>query len=454
MKKIIILIFILMLAVIPICIVGCNEKNNEDNIYGIYVSKSPYKVLYYAGESLDITGCEITVRTKSKNDYTVKVTPSMVSGFSSALGNHTLTITYVVGNSSFLTTQVITVSTRVANSAVITVPPQNTTFVEGQRIDLSGLIAEVTFSDKTVADRHFGAFAMNKTIAELGMEEVELKLDKAVIKVGITVVPKVIAGLKITSLPTKTVYNEGDIFDPSGMVIHSVFNDGTNASLVDFEVDNEHVPLVASQKYVTIRDKYSRDLTLEIPITVNVLEISSIELLNKDEIRKVYLVSSLPDYTAVTAKIVFQDNTETVVDYTDLIFDIPSDKPLTVGEHTVQVKYKYASTSEKFDSFVINVVEKKLPIGIRIETKKSFNSLYVDGEAISLLGLNVYVIYNDSTEDWLIYGNEKNTQIDGFEMTEFADINNQYIEFKIGEIVERIDINVSVDESEYEAPEK
>lgn len=454
MKKFIILIFILILAVIPVCFAGCNEKNNEDNIYGIYVSKSPDKVLYYAGENLDITGCEITVRTKSKNDYTVKVTPSMVSGFSSALGNHTLTITYVVGNSSFLTTQVITVTTRVANSAVITVPPQNTTFVEGQRIDLSGLIAEVTFSDKTVADRHFGAFTMNKTVAELGMEEVELKLDKAVIKVNITVIPKVLAGLKITSLPTKTVYNEGDIFDPSGMVIHSVFNDGTNASLVDFEVDNEYVPLVASQKFVTIRDKYSRDLTLEIPITVNVLEISSIELLNRDEIRTAYLVSSLPDYTTVTAKIVFQDNTEAIVDYTNLIFNIPSDKPLTVGEHTIEVKYKYASTSEKSDSFVISVVEEKLPIGIRVETKKNFNSLYVDGEAISLLGLNVYVIFNDSTEDWLIYGNEKNTQIDGFEMTEFADINNPYIEFKIGEIVERIDINVSVDESEYDAPEK
>lgn len=453
MKKYFVIILIVLLSIALACAVGCDKKNDENDIYGIFVSKAPDKVNYFAGESLDISGCEITVRTKSHDDYTVKVTPAMVSGFSSALGNHTLTITYIVGDTPFMTTQVITVTTRVANSAVITTPPNKTTFIEGQRIDLSGLIAEVTFSDKTVADRHFGAFTLNKSIAEMGMTEVELRLDKVVLKVNIEVIPKVISGLTATALPNKTVYTEGEYFDPTGLEVYSMYNDGTRGYLVEFEVDNANIPLVATQNSVIVRDRYSRDFSLEIPVTINVLEISDIELLDKDKIRTSYLKSSLPDFSDIKAKIVFGDGTEKVVDSSSLIFDLPSDQLLSVGEYTVKVKYLFASANEKFDSFVINVVEKKQPIALKVETNNEFSPLYNDGEEIGLWGIAVYVYYNDSTDDWIIYENQINEEIEGFSMTEFADKDNPYIEFRIDDIVERLPINVNFDESDFDAPE-
>lgn len=453
MKKILIISFIIVLMVALICVVGCNEPQDESNVLGIYVSKYPDKVNYFAGEELDISGCEITVRTKNNKNYTVEVTPDMVSGFSSALGNHTLTITYSVGSASFITTQSITVSTRVAVSAKITTAPKNVTFIEGQRIDLSGLIAEVTFSDGTIADRHFGAFSMNKSIAELGMEEVELRLDHAIIKVQITVLQKKIEGLKVTNPPQKTVYSEGELFNPDGLEIYSLFNDGSIASLVDFEVIDLDKPLVASQSSVIVKDKYS-DLKIELQITVNALEINSIELLNKEDIRTLYLVNAIPDFSDIIANVVFGDGTEKMVNYTSLVFDFPEDKPLTVGDYTVTVKYKYATNSDKSDSFVITVSEKKEPIKIRVETTNEFNPQYIKDEDISLNGLCVYVIYNDSSEDWAIYAGEFNSNIENFTMTEKADINNQYIVFRCGDAIERLEIYVSYDESEYDAPPK
>lgn len=455
MKKILIILFIIVLILTLACVVGCNEQQDENNILGIFVSKFPDKVNYFAGEELDITGCEITVRTKNNKNYTVAVTPDMVSGFSSALGNHTLTITYKVGSASFITTQSITVSTRVAMSAKITTSPKNVTFIEGQRIDLSGLIAEVTFSDGTVADRHFGAFTLSKSIAELGMEEVELRLDHASIKVQITVLQKKIEGLTITNQPKKTVYSEGELFNPDGMEIYSVFNDGSIASLVDYVVIDIDKPLVASQNYMVVKDKYS-ELKINIPITVNALEIKSLELLNKENIRTLYLVNTIPDFSDITARVVFGDDIEKTVDYTSLVFDLPEDKPLTVGDHTVTVKYKYATNSDTSDSFVITVSDKKEPIKIRVETTNEFNPLYTEGEDISLNGLCVYVVYNDSSEDWVIYAGEINPNIENFSMTEVADKDYQFIEFRCGDAWEHLSIMVKSlgEEGDFDAPLK
>ena len=454
MKKIFILSLALLLLAVLVCAVGCDKGGDENDIYAIYVSKAPDKVNYYAGESLDITGCEITVRTRTHGDYVVSVTPAMVSGFSSALGNHTLTITYVVGGQSFKTTQVISVISRMAVSAVITTPPTKTTFVEGEKIDLSGLIAEVTFSDQTIADRHFGAFTLNKSIAELGMEEVELKLDKVTLKVAIQVVPKVISYLKATVLPSKTDYTEGEYFDPTGLEVYAFYNDDSRGYFVEYEVVGENVPLVATQKSVTVRDKYSKDLSLEIPITVHPLEIVSIELLNKDQIRTSYLKGTLPNFSKIQAKIVFLDGVEKIVGADDLIFDLPLDKPLTVGEYTVKVRYKFASASEQSDSFVINVVAEKLPVALLIETKENqFHSIYENGETISLDGLSVYVLYNDGTDVCVIREGWINPAVEGFSRTEVADFNNPFIEFRIGDVVARIEITVIADESEFDAPE-
>lgn len=447
MKKIFVLSLVLLLVTTLVCAVGCDKSSDENDVFAIYVSKEPDKVNYYAGESLDVTGCEITVRTRNHGDYVVKVTPEMVSGFSSALGTHTLTITYIVGDQAFKTTQVIQVISRVAVSAVITTPPVKTTFVEGEKIDLSGLIAEVTFSDETVADRHFPAFTLNKSIAEMGMEEVELKLDKVTLKVAIQVVPKVISYLKATSLPLKTVYNEGEYFDPTGLEVYAFYNDNSRGYMVEFEIVDENVPLVASQKSVIVRDRYSRDMTLEIPITVNQLEILGIELLNKDEIRTSYLKGSFPDFSDIKAKVTFEDGLEKIVNADELVFDLPLDKPLAVGDHTVKVRFKFASASEQFDSFVIHVVEEKLPVALLVQTNAKFHSLYEHGETISLEGLSVYVVYNDGSEDWVILENWINSEVEGFSMTEVADFHNPFIEFRIGDVFAKIEIYVSPDES-------
>lgn len=439
MKKILIVISIIILAFSAVALSACAE--DENNVYGIYVSTPPNKTVYYAGEKLDVEGMEITVKTRDRNDYSVTVTPQMVSGFSSALGNHTLTITYTVGGAVFTTTQVITVSARKALSAVVTQQPKNTTFIEGQQIDLSGLIAEVTFSDGSVQERPYTAFVRNKAFAELGLTEVELKLDSVVLKVTIEVLPKRIIGLKATKLPDKTEYVEGELFDPTGLIVYNLYNDGDLESMIDYEVIDAEKPLEATQTSVKIKDKYSSEFVLEIPVTVKANSIKSISI-NQETVRKNYITGSLLDFKDLEAVITFNDDRTKTVGFDSLLFDVSLDEPLTVGEKTIAVRYKYATDGSVSDSFVIIVSDEKLAFKITVETTAEFISSYNDGETISLLGLAVTVYFNDGTSVRVIYADEINTEVEDFSYTSTADAQNPYIEFRCGNVSERVAITV------------
>lgn len=442
MKKFLIVLSIFIVACSLFVFSACSEKTN--NVYDIFVSTPPDKTVYYAGEKLDITGCVITVKTRDRKDYTVNVTPQMVSGFSSALGTHTLTITYTVDGAIFTTTQTITVSARKATSAKIIQQPTNTTFIVGQQFDFSGLIAEVTFSDGSVQERPYTAFARNKTYAEAGITEVELRLDSVVLKIPVTVVPKEIIGLKATKMPDKTVYVEGELFDPTGLVVYNLYNDGELESMIDFEVIDADIPLEVSQTSTKIKSKYSYDFVLDIPVTVNANSIKGIAL-DDETVRKYYLTGSLPDFDKIKATITFSDDQTKTVGADSLIFDIPKDKPLTSGEKTVTVSYKYATASTITDSFVITVSDERQAIAVIVSTSDDFITTYNDGETISLIGLTVSVEYNDGSIVRVIYADELNESVENFAFTTVADAEKPYIEFTCENVSAKIDITVISD---------
>lgn len=439
MKKFLIILSIFIFACSVFVFSACSEK--ENNAYDIFVSTPPDKTVYYAGEKLDISGCVITVKTRDRKDYTVNVTPQMVSGFSSALGTHTLTITYKVDGAIFTTTQSITVSTRKATTGKIIQQPNNTTFIVGQQFDFSGLIAEVTFSDGSVQERPYTAFARNKTYAELGTTEVELRLDSVVLKIPVQVIPKEVIGLKATKMPDKTTYTEGEVFDPTGLIVYNVYNDGELEAMVDFEVIDSEKPLEATQTSVRIKSKYSYDFVLDIPITVKTNSIKSISL-DSDSIRKYYLTGSLPEFDKIQATIIFDDDQTKTVGADSLIFDISQDKPLTSGEKTVTVRYKYATDSTVSDSFVIIVSDVKIAVAIIVSTTDEFITVYNDGETISLIGLTVSIEYNDGSIVRVIYADELNESVENFVYTTVADVNKPYIEFTMGNVSQTIDITV------------
>ena len=80
----------------------------------------------------------------------------------------------------------------------------------------------------------------------------------------------VLESIKVTTDPTKTSYKEGELFDPTGMVVTAIYNDGSTKDITNDVTISPDGALSKSDKVITIR--YSEDggdpLETTTPITV------------------------------------------------------------------------------------------------------------------------------------------------------------------------------------------
>ncbi len=73
-----------------------------------------------------------------------------------------------------------------------------------------------------------------------------------------------ISSLRIATSPDKTVYAEGDTFDPTGMIVEAVYENGTVRQIDSYTIDAT-APLSVTDEYVTVS---FGEFTVDVPITV------------------------------------------------------------------------------------------------------------------------------------------------------------------------------------------
>ncbi len=397
MKKASVILVVIMLAAIITCGFSACEKKE---IYGIYVSTPPTKVLYYQGEELDMSGCKITVRVSDGNNYDVEVTNDMVSGFDTSLGSHTLVITYQKDDVSYISTQKIQVTTHKAVSGEIVNTP-STTFVEGQTIKLEDFKAMITFTDGIIAERGISSFNITPQTAEIGLETVTLTMDSVKFTIPITVVKKELSGIKITRLPYKTEYYEGESVDPDGLIVKEVYNDGSlGTDLSDYDL-TEYKLRVGSNEITVTTKLYGKIYTDTFSVNANPIEIIKIEL-QENAFQKEYILGGTLDYSDIKGEIFTSLNSFTVT-HNDLLFSISEDEPLTqTGDVEIIVKYKH-SDSPTFAKINITVYEEKKLIDLIVYSTPIYSN-YTEGDEISYYGLRLYAKYNDKSEEYIFDG--------------------------------------------------
>ena len=88
--------------------------------------------------------------------------------------------------------------------------------------------------------------------------------DFTVLKYGDEVAEKKVTGLKVTTLPTKTVYTAGETFDPTGMVVEASYNDLTTAVVTNYTIDKTG-PLTNDDEKVTVSyEGFSVDVAIQV----------------------------------------------------------------------------------------------------------------------------------------------------------------------------------------------
>jgi len=161
---------------------------------------------------------------------------------------------------------------------------------------------------------------------------------------GINVLPVSQVGIEIANMPNRTDYVEGEQFDPTGLVVNRVLNNGTRILNIDFTVS--HGVLSPEDVYVVVRDNSHCNIgcvecTVIVPITVR--EMSIVNVVNTQAPnRTVFEEGEYFDPTGMIIQAIF-DNGHIDDNVTE--FEFEPNRPLLIEDAEIIVTFGGISTS-------------------------------------------------------------------------------------------------------------
>lgn len=233
---------------------------NVPSSSGIHVtsisrSSQPTKIVYKAGESVNLAGFAVYVnysngaqRYVSYNSEPAKfsVSPTVLT-----VGTTYVTITYSEDGYSATYNQSVTV-TNYIDSIAVTTPPTKTNYKSGEAIDMTGCVVTGTRSNGDTEVVTGWTFSPTVT-DELGTEVITISYvsdsgDTLTTTTNITVGEDddPLVSIAITTPPTKMAYVSGESLDPTGMVVTATYTSGATSV-----VDNNDLTFVPARLKTT-----------------------------------------------------------------------------------------------------------------------------------------------------------------------------------------------------------
>ena len=202
----------------------------------IVVTNLPEKLSYLEGfETLDLSGGEITVYYDDGATETVNISIDMVSGFdNSVVGEQVLTVTYGGLTDTF---EVEVVPKSVSRIAVTRLPDKTSYLEAKETLDVSGGEVTVYYDNNTseivglIAEMVAG---FNNRIPGNNVLTVVYHEHEATFSV--TIVAKTLVRVVATCLPDKTIYLEGEEFDPTGLEVTAYYDNDTEEIITDYDI--------------------------------------------------------------------------------------------------------------------------------------------------------------------------------------------------------------------------
>ena len=201
---------------------------------GIAVTAQPTKTTYTVGESFNPAGMVVTASYSDESTKAVTGYTYDTAAFTTA-GSKTVTITYTEGEVTKTATVTVTVEEVevpvVLEGIAVTTQPTKTLYNIGDKFDPTGMVVTATYSDgttETVRDYTYPTTALNKNT-----NTITIGYDGKTTTVAVTM--NVVEQISVTTQPTKIAYQEGETFDPAGMVVTATYTDGTTKEIKTYE---------------------------------------------------------------------------------------------------------------------------------------------------------------------------------------------------------------------------
>lgn len=191
----------------------------------IELTSLPDKLKYKDGESFDSSGLIVTATydggtVQETTNYTLSL-PDM-----STAGTKTVTVTC----GSQTATTVISIS-----KIEVTTLPTKLEYHKGDTLDTTGMVISTVWTDglKEVLTDGYTVSDLDST--ETGEKTITITYQTFTATFTVEVVADT-AGIRITSFPSKVYYKIGETFDPSGLTVAEVRQDGTEKEITDYDI--------------------------------------------------------------------------------------------------------------------------------------------------------------------------------------------------------------------------
>ena len=220
-----------------ICTVVVKFELDDLLLSEIYVSAEPRDTEYSVGDRFNSKGLEITA--VYADGHKAKVSDIKYSPSGPLEKEDTvITISYTEDGVTKKTELNITVvdDDLTLKGIVITTKPDKTSYKTGEIFDPKGMVVVATYDDKSTAEVTNLEFDPDGKLT-LNDDEIEVlyregsKTAKALLSIKVVEAKKDLVDLKLSKDPYKTEYEEGEEFDPLGMVLTATYDDESTATI-------------------------------------------------------------------------------------------------------------------------------------------------------------------------------------------------------------------------------
>ena len=300
----------------------------------------------------------------------------------------------------------------------VTVEPAKTEYVEGEALDLSGMVVTATYDD--------GSSVAVDGYTTVPSEGAELTVDDTTVTVTygghtatftITVsekAPAELTGITVAG-PTMTTYTVGESLDLTGLVVIATYDDGSSKEVTGYvtsPADGTVLDTVGSQTVTVSYTEGGVTMTATFTVTVEEESQATLEGIEVTTLPKAqYFVGDEFDSSGMVVTASYSDGkTRNVTGYT---ID-PEDGSIlnTAGSQTVTVSYTEGDVT-KMTTFTVTV-EEPVVTGIEIVPVED---VYVIGDAFDAT-VAVYQVYNNGDKVLLESGYDVTFTQDGKEVTD------------------------------------
>ena len=289
----------------------------------------PDNMIYENGTQLDTTGMVIqatytdgTVKELAEGEYSITPVRFTEDGV--------IEVT-ISADEAYVSFNVTVQTTIFLSSIEVTQMPDKVDYFEGEEFDATGLEVSANYTDGSQVVLTEGEYSVEvnyetKTVVITYLEEYTTSFE-------ITITPIVMTSIEVTTQPEKVEYYLNDEFDPTGMVVTGIYNNGDTEIIEDYTWE----PIEFTDVYensVTI--KYN-DLTTTVAVSVTIRPISEMVVTqNPDKME--YYAGEVFDPTGMIITVTYEDGEQAeITDYTYTTDTLIDDGTITIAKNNVKI---------------------------------------------------------------------------------------------------------------------